>query len=222
MAGVITYFDPTGAVERQGEIRVYRKYPEKIRVDVEHQGLIQTQGFDDEIAWQDRAESLTEEQQRDIRAWLRVWPERLFVARGRGSAYREVGRRVEDTRLEQPGRRSQDLSKAKELYQVEVEDEIGSNRRLDRRKITYLVDSKEQLIYSARWLEPDNPSQIRADRGREASQEVRIDFGNWKRYGGVLWPMEITRWTGGQLDWQIEMEEVQVNRSLPDTVFQKP
>lgn len=229
MRGTITYFDPTGAVARRGALTVYRRYPDQIRVEIEHQGIIQVQGFDSVEFWRARADRLTAEQEREIRAWLRVWPERLFVSRARGNEYREAGRQIEDSGPERPGRVRKDLGRVRELEQVEVEDVIedgrgsgNSPRRSDRRSITYLLDRDGPVIYSARWLEPDDPSPRSAARQGESSRAVRIDFGEWRRLEAVLWPMEITRWLGGQLDWQILMDEVQVNRGVADSVFRRP
>lgn len=222
MLGTITYFDPTGAVARQGKVSLYRQYPEKFRIDIEHQGVIIARGFDGDTTWQALAQGLSERQQRDIRAWLRVFPERLFLTRGRGNAYREVGTIVEDSTPEQPGKMPTDFRKS--LQEVEVEDEIGESghQQRDTQPITYLIDRETSLIYSARWLEPDEVTPGKAAKVAVSSQEVRVDFGNWRQVENILWPLKLTRWQGGRLDWQIELDDVQVNRPLINSLFQQP
>ena len=227
MRGTITYLDPSGAVARQGQVTVYRQDKEQIRVDIEHQGIIKAQGVDKGDAWQALADKLSGAQERDIRGWLRVFPERMFVERGQGKDYRELGS-ILDSRSEPPWRGASKPRQAKKLDQVELQDEIkgtgGGNgnqvSKSDTRGITYLIDRDESLIVSAHWLEPDDPTQSAGSA--TASQEVRVDFGGWRRLEGVLWPMEITRWQGGRVDYHIEMRDVQINRSLPNSLFQKP
>ena len=224
MRGTIAYFDPSSAMTRRNALTIYRKDKEQIRVDVEHQGVIQAQGLYNGEEWQARAGNLSESQERDIRAWLRIFPDRLFVERAKGKAYRELGRLI-DSRPDFPGRGPKDPRAIKQVEQVEVEDVIDRRRgdevrKSDKRLITYLIARDDSLVISASWHEPDDPTQSEGEV--TASREVRVDFGGWRRVGGVLWPLEITRWQGGKLDFHIELQEVQVNRGLPDTVFQKP
>jgi hypothetical protein len=224
--GIITYFDPSGAVARRGNLTVYRKYPNQIRVDVEQDGLIQTQGIDTGSPWQARsAASLTDAQNRDIRGWLRIWPDHLFIARSSGGAYRELGQTIEQARPGPPGHRILYPRPDRVLDLVEVDDDISppgssSNRGGEKRTVSYLVDRERSVVYAARWLEPDDPTQS-AD-STAPSTEIRIDFGDWKRVGGVLWPMRITRYLGGRLDWNVELREVLVNQQLPAAIFQMP
>jgi hypothetical protein len=49
-----------------------------------------------------------------------------------------------------------------------------------------------------------------------------VGFDNWRRVEGLLWLGQITRWTGGRLNWQIEGKDIELNRALPDVLFQKP
>jgi hypothetical protein len=224
--GIITYFDPSGAVARRAILTVYRKYPNQIRVDVEQDGLIQTQGIDTGSPWQARsAASLTDAQNRDIRGWLRIWPDHLFITRSAGGAYRELGQAIEQARPGPPGHRILYPRPDRVLDLVEVDDDISppgsnSNQGGEKRTVSYLVDRERSVVYAARWLEPDDPTQS-AD-STAASTDIRIDFGDWKRVGGVLWPMRITRYVGGRLDWNVELREVLVNAQLPATVFQEP
>ena len=223
-SGTITYFDPRGAILKRGRITVYRNYPDSIRVDIEHQGIVQTQAFDGKDTWQARAAALTDGQERDIRALLDVWPEQLFLARGRGRAYREIGRVFQDSRPSRPVR-SPDDDKLKEFNQVEIQEQIvtppDGNKagKTDRRTITYLIDAKEDRVYSAQWLEADDASK--SDQDGTSRYAVRVDFEKWRRVDGLLWPGQISRWDGGQLQWVIEVKDVQVNAALPSRLFEK-
>jgi hypothetical protein len=39
---------------------------------------------------------------------------------------------------------------------------------------------------------------------------------------GVLWPFEIIKWTGGRVEFRLQVTQLQVNQSLPATLFQAP
>ena len=225
--GTITHFDPTGAIARRANVTVYQRHPDRLRVDIEQDGLIISQGFSQGEVWQARAESLTEEAERDIRAWLRLFPERLFLVRGAGASYREVGRHLEDSRPGSPGRGPSDVRPARELDEVEIEDVIGppaSNptRRSDRRLITYLIDPETSIVHSVRWMEPDDPAEEVIEGSAAATRQVRIEYGGWRRVEGVLWPMEVTHWLGGRVDFRVDVKDVLVNQQLADTVFRDP
>jgi hypothetical protein len=189
-----------------------------MRVVIDRAGSVETIGFDQEAAWKEGSRTLTEAQARDIRAWLRFWPDRLFTSRARGAGYREPGRRLEDIRPATPWREAAQLEQPSVLEQVEVRDSIGPSG--DRRAVTYYIDSNGLLLKSARWLEPDDPS--RADDPRAPKMDSRIDFGNWVERAGVMWPMEITRWLGGEVEFRIEVNDVRVNQQLSDSLFQNP
>jgi len=227
LRGTITYFDPNGAIARRANVTIYQKHPDRLRVDIEQDGLIISQGFSHGEVWQARAESLTEEAERDIRAWLRLFPERLFLVRGAGASYREVGRHLEDSRPGSPGRGPSDVRPARELDEVEIEDVIGppaSNptRLSDRRMITYLIDPETSIVHSVRWMEPDDPAEEVIEGSAAATRQVRIEYGGWRRVEGVLWPMEVTHWLGGRVDFRVDVKDVLVNQQLADTVFRDP
>ena len=52
--------------------------------------------------------------------------------------------------------------------------------------------------------------------------DCRVDWGNWLQLGGVMWPMEITRWLGGRVEFRIQVDEVKVNQTIADAQFQRP
>ena len=227
LRGTITYFDPNGAIARRANVTIYQKHPDRLRVDIEQDGLIISQGFSHGEVWQARAESLTEEAERDIRAWLRLFPERLFLVRGAGASYREVGRHLEDSRPGSPGRGPSDVRPARELDEVEIEDVIGppaSNptRLSDRRMITYLIDPETSIVHAARWMEPDDPTEEVTEGANVATKVVRVDYAGWRRVEGVLWPMEVTHWLGGRVDFRVDVKDVLVNQQLADTSFRDP
>jgi hypothetical protein len=223
--GVITFFDPTGAVARRANITFYQKHPDRLRVEIEQDGLVLIQGCDLGDAWQARADSLSDDEQRLIRGWLRLWPNRLFDARAAGGSYREIGGQIEDSKQGSPGRPPSDLRPAKELDVVEVEDVIGpgkARQSADRRMITYLIDRATGRVYSARWMEPDDPN-AEVNKGTDTpTKQVQVDYENWRRVEGVLWPMEVTHRLGGSVDFRIDVKDVFVNPKLNEAVFQKP
>ena len=222
--GAITYFED-GLVSRQARITIYRKYPDRVRVEIEQGGLLEAFGFDHNSAWRLRSATLSEDDARDVRAWLRLSPERLFVTRGANARYRETGDRIEDSRPFVPGQGARNLRPAKQFDVVELEDTVGlpptPSRVGDLRLISYFVNKDDSTIDSARWLEPDDASR-RIEDPDTPMAEVRVDFAGWRRVNGVLWPMEMVVWRGGKADFRIDLSEVLPNHQMPDTLFQKP
>ena len=224
--GTIAFFDD-GVLTHQARVTIYRKYPNRVRVEVEEDGIVDAWGFDHNEAWKLRSANLTEEKARDIRAWVRLSPERLFLMRGANNRYREAGRHLEDARPTVSGSGPLDMTGTGDVEEIEMEDIIlppatrNPHRAGDRRLVYYQVDKDNNVIHSARWLEPDDP-QADIDDPATPKMDVRVDFGNWRRVEGILWPMEITHRLGGKVDFRIFVSDVLVNQQMPDTVFQNP
>ena len=224
ITGQISFFNRAGQQTGQANITLYRKYPNLMRAVIVRGTSVETVGFDATQAWKSGKAGLSEAEARDIRAWLRLWPERLFTLRSAGARYREAGKRVEEVRPSTPWQAAAQIDPPAVLEQVEIQDTIGAGpdaqRVGDRRSVYYYID-QSSLIRSARWLEPDDP-RARADDRRAAKTDCRTDFGNWLQMGGVMWPMEITRWLGGTVAFRIQVDEVKVNQPVTDSMFQNP
>ena len=223
--GSLTRYDRTGAITSQGTFVIYRKFPVLLRVEVTVGTTTSISGFDSTNPRQSGQTALSSAAARDIRAWLRSGPEWMFLSRASGAAYREPGRRVEDHRPPTPWQPSIDLGQAREYDQAELIDLIGpltpTQGPVDRRRVTYLVDRQTSLVAAARWLEPANPSQDPTTAG--ASQiETRVDFGVWRDLAGVQWPYQITHWSGGAVDYRVQLTSVQMNQNPAGSMFQKP
>ncbi|MEW6209453.1 MAG: hypothetical protein AB1631_13870 [Acidobacteriota bacterium] len=206
LRGSIIYFDNEERAVEQWAVTIYRRYPEQARVEINRGKGVEVYGFDGTKAWREGATRLTEEEARDIRAIVRIWPERLFVTRASGAAYRESGQRVE------PGESGTVIQD-----QVEVEDAIGPVGG-DRRRVSYYINRESAMVEMASWLEPDDPRRKIDDEGA-ALKDVRVEFGRWKSVGGVMWPMEVTHREGGRRDFRIEVNEVKVNAQIDDAKF---
>jgi len=221
--GTMTRYDREGNKTSEAGITLYRRYPDRVRIELEQGGQTIVMGFDDTQAWRSGRASLSEEEARDIRAFLRVWPERLFVGRARGASYREVGRRFEQFKPESPWQDAVKLSPPVEMEQAEMEDRIGAvpapGQVGDRRRVMYYVEKTNHTIQSVRWLEPDDPRR-EVSGGRGPMTDVRIEFGDWRMVEGVLWPFEVVRWSGGRVEYRIVLSEVKMNQTLGDTIFQ--
>jgi hypothetical protein len=215
--GAIIYYDQNGVATEQAALTVYRSYPDRVRVELYRRSGSEVLGFDSLGAWKSGVTILSAEQARDIRAYIRYAPERLFVTRDAGAAYREAGRRIEDNSAASPNQLTFD--------QVEMLDTIGPaplpGRVGDRRLVYYYVNQTDSLVGTARWLEPDNPRQLIDDQN-VAFIDVRADFSRWTRVAGVLWPFEVTHWQGGRVDYRVVIRQVLVNQSLADSIFQRP
>lgn len=207
--GEIIYFDSDEKPIEQWAVTIYRKYPEQARVEIDRGKGLEVYGFDGSNAWKSGTARLTQEAARDIRAMIRIWPERLFMTRAAGAAYREAGQRVE------PGEGGTVI-----CDQVEMEDSIGPAAAsvADRRQVSYYINRASSMIETARWLEPDDPSS-RVDEANVALRDVRVDFAKWKSVSGLLWPMEITHREGGRIDFRIQLNEAVVNPQISDSLF---
>ena len=218
--GAIIYYDASGEATGQYAITIFRGYPDKVRVEIDRGRSAEVFGFDQTSAWKGGVPNLKEEDARDIRAMVRICPERLFVTRGGGSAYREAGRRIEDS----PPVASGGGPTPVVFDQVEMADTLGpaagASRAGDRRSVYYYVNQATSLVETARWLEPDDPRQDPDDEGAVLT-DIRVDFGGWREVSGVTWPFEITHSSGGRVDYRIVLNEVRMNQGLTDAVFKK-
>jgi hypothetical protein len=224
--GSVTWYDQTGAMTRSGSFVMYRKFPSLVRVELTAgQSPVAISGFDGTTPWASGQTALTAAAARDIRQWLRCSPERMFLTRAAGAVYREPGRRVEDHRPPTPWQGAVDLAQPREYDQAEMIDLVGSltptQGPIDRRRVTYLIDRQTSLVAAARWFEPANPGQS-ADTLGVGLVETRVDFGAWRDVAGVQWPFEITHWSGGKVDFRVQLTGVQMNQSPADSLFQHP
>jgi hypothetical protein len=227
--GTLTYLDDNGVAISQANLKLYRKYPDRLRIELERNGATDVSGFDQVQAWRSGRSTLSEEEARDIRAFLRMWPERLFTTRGGGARYREAGRRIEDydpaknPAIPPPQGTKAGLSVV--FDQVEMEDTLGlpptSARAGDRRLVYYYVNRDNSVVTMAQWLEPDDPRQ-RLEDPDFAATDMRIDFAGWQEIDGVLWPTEIICKKGGKKFLRIQLSDVKINQSINDTIFQQP
>jgi hypothetical protein len=222
--GSIIYYDRNGAVIDQANLTVYRAYPNRLRVVLDRKGAVETVGFNGVNAWRAGTASLNAPRAREIRALLRAWPDRLFTSRDGGASYREVGPRLESSRPSRPWQAASRLARPVAYEQVEMQDVLvpaAAGLSGDRRSVTYYVNRDTATIEAARWLEPDNP--LRAISDPDAPKlDVRVDFGDWRRVGPVLWPYDIVHWLGGRVDYRITVSQVQMNQPLAATIFLNP
>ncbi|HIK12995.1 MAG TPA: hypothetical protein IGS52_22505 [Oscillatoriaceae cyanobacterium M33_DOE_052] len=219
--GTISYFDRDGKMTGQSAITLYRKYPDKLRVEIGSGGTVTVSGFDQTSAWRAGSARVSEEEARDIRQWLRLWPDRLFITRAAGAPYREGGRHLEHHKPPAPGRAPEILAQPVVSEVVQIEDTIGpqsGNSARDKRRISYHINGQESTVSTARWLEPDDPRRSAEDFSAPM-MEVRVEFARWQQVGGVLWPFEVTHWLGGKVDFRIDVLEVKFNQPMPDTLF---
>lgn len=218
--GAITYYDINGIEVQRVGMTLYRGYPDRLRLEIERPGGSEVSGFDGRASWRAGVAGLKEADARDIRSWARMWPDRLFVDRNNGAKYREVGRFADErAAVEAVGTQEQTVV----AEQVEVEDTVGplAEGPLDWRRVSYYLDSRTSLVYSARWLEPNDPN-LRVDDPAAALVDVRVDFSNWAEVEGVAWPFQVTHYWGGRLDFRIDVSGVEFDQQAPDTIFQDP
>jgi outer membrane lipoprotein-sorting protein len=225
--GTLNRYDRSGAATQQAGITFYNRYPDQLRVELDHgAGNIEIFGFDQTTSWSNAKSSLSASDARDVRSWLRSRPERLFTKRGGGSPYREAGMIYEDYIPGMPWQGPQTLSPEVQAYQVEVLDTVTPAQGAtvawsDRRRSYYYVNRTGSLIWSQRWMEPEDPTQDPDDK-KTSKIAMQVDFRNYKAVGGVQWPFDIVHWYGGNVDYRITVTDVKMNQPLPDTLFQRP
>jgi len=232
--GSIIYYDTSGRATGQYAVTILRGYPDRVRVEIDRGSTRETFGFNQTSAWKGGVANPTAAQERDIRALVRFCPERLFVSRAGGAAYREAGQRIDDIRpmdgssdwTSAPSSGASETQADQTIFdQVEVTDSLGpaASRSAagDVRRLYYYVDTKSSLVSAARWLEPDDPRKSIDDEAASFT-DVRVDFGDWRESGGVKWPFRIVHSTGGRVDFKLVLNEVKVNESLAEAVFQRP
>jgi hypothetical protein len=223
--GAITFYSGDGAVTGQANLTIYRAYPGRLRVELDRGGSVETVGFDGVSAWREGAPTLNEQRARDIRTWLRAWPERLFTTRAAGATYREAGPRVELSKPGRPWQGPTSIVPPISYEQIAMEDILGlppgPGRVGDRRFVLYYVNRNTSTVESARWLEPDNPQQAVTNSSVQM-KDVRVDFSDWQTVEGILWPFDISHWLGGKVDYRITVTQVQMNQPLADSIFQGP
>lgn len=225
--GTLIQYSLDGLDTQQLGIKLYRSYPNRLRLEISEGGKTWVAGFDGKEAWREGIDKLQDVDARDIRSWMRMWPERLFMERGKEATFREVGQFIDERAGRRPDRESTNQGQETVADRLEVEDTIeldpqDSHEAGDRRRITYYLDSEKSLVYAARWLEPVDPTKSIEDVNA-ALIDVRVDFGRWTQIGnGTIWPFEVTCWRGGRIDFRVDVNDVKFNEPVGDTLFENP
>jgi len=230
--GSIVYYDTNGRANSQFGVILAHGYPDQLRIEIDRGDSLETSGFNTVAAWRRNVANLTEAEARDIRAVARWCPERLFLTRAAGSAYRELGKRIEDsfgspTVPDWTDPVSTSVVPATQITfdEVEITDGLGpvatASNPGDIRRICYYVDSTTSLVTTVRWLEPDNPRKS-IDDGTAAFTDMRVDFSDWRDINGVKWPFKMIHSTGGRVDFKLIWSEVRQNASVSPGIFQTP
>lgn len=220
--GKIAYYDDRGNQTSSAALTLYRIYPDMLRVELAWYSGNATgvYGVGENDAWEQGVSVPSADDMRDIRAFLRVWPERLFVARGNGAYYSELGSHIEDFKLTGPGEPPVDIDPAITFDQVQIEDVIKISST-DIRLIYYYVDRIDSRVKALRYMEPEDPDADPTDPATDKI-DARVDFDNWHTVNDVLWPFLVTHRLGGKVDFRIWVSDVAINQSLSSDLFQRP
>lgn len=217
--GKIAYYDDQGNQTSAGQITLYRVYPDLLRLEVEWTSGKEVYGIDNLGAWVEGKPVISDDDMREIRAFLRIWPERLFIARSQGAPYREVGIHREDFKLAGPGQPSLDVEPGITFDQVQVEDTLQVQPS-EKRRVYYYVNQSNSRVSALRYPEPDDPNADALDPQTD-STEARVDFDDWHTVNNILWPYLITHRLGGKVDFRIWVSEVTVNQSPSPDLFRR-
>jgi hypothetical protein len=225
--GTITYYDRTGAKTGEASIALYVSYPDDLRVEIDPgDGKPETAGFSQGMTWSSAKDSLTATESRDIRAWLRTRPERLFVKYAAGSKYREAGAVLEDHIPKTPWQAAQDPDQPAHLDQVELIDDLAPVGQAknggaisDLRRTYYYVNEADGTVRRVKWMEPDDPAQDTHDGGTP-NAAIQVDFGDYRKVAGAEMPFDLVHWWGGKVDYRITLSYVRVNQAFAHSLFE--
>lgn len=219
--GKIAYYDDRGNQTSSAALTLYRIYPDLLRVELAWDTGTGTDlfGVDENDAWVHGVSTSSADDMRDIRAFLRIWPERLFVLRNNGAGYRELGSHTEDVKLAGPGEPPVDIDPAITFDQVQVEDLIKISST-DKRILFFYVDRSNSRVSALRYMEPEDPNADPSEPGTDKIDN-RVDFDNWHTVDSVLWPFLITHRLGGKVDFRIWVSDVSMNQSLDSSLFRR-
>jgi hypothetical protein len=220
MRGKIAYYGDSGNQTSERWVSFYRLYPDSLKVELHWETATEVYGVDQIGAWIEGAAVVSEDDMRDICGFIRIWPERLFVARNLGAPYQEIGRHIEDFKPGEPGGPSLEIEPAITFDQVQVEDTIDMQSP-QMRIIYYYINHSDSRIGALRYMEPEDPNGDPTDPTTDAI-EVRVDFDDWRVVDNVWWPFVITHRLGGKVDFRIWISEVLINQGMERNNFQRP
>jgi hypothetical protein len=226
--GTISYYDLSGDKTGEAAIALYVNYPDDLRVEIDRgDGKPQTVGFSQGTTWSSLKDSFSPAEGRDIRAWLRTRPERLFAKYATGSGYREAGAVLEDHVPKTPWQAAQDPDQPPKLDQVELIDDLGPAGQAangagiaDLRRTYYYVNQTDSAVRRVRWMEPDDPAQD-PNSTKKSNTAIQVDFGDYRKVAGTLMPFDIVHWWGGKVDYRINFASVRINQALAQPLFQR-
>lgn len=227
ISGNLTTYARDEKVTSQAAFKLYRQYPNQLRLELTYSDRVDIVGTDGIAVWTNNPGQVTALEARDIQGWGRLWPERLFIDRAAGGAYREVGKYTEEYQAASPGKGLVILNPRPESDQIEIQDDTGvlplgdSKTTSNVRSVNYFVDTQTSLIRRMSWLEPEDPS-LQPDDPALPWLDVRVGFDNWQTVGTTLWPFEIVRWWGGKVDLILKLSTVEINQAVDDSLFKGP
>jgi outer membrane lipoprotein-sorting protein len=175
-----------------GSMTMYRKEPDKVRMDIEVMGMIITQAFDGETAWwvnpQTGSPEEMSEQQSESMKRMSFGIDALLYPEKYGITYSYKGKEKIDE---------------KEYFVLEQTFPDGF-------KATIYIDPKTYLSYKSK-------STIVNQMGVEVEQEtLETDY---KNVGGMMIAHSITIFQGGEEYMKINVTEMTFNSGLEDAFF---
>ena len=177
-----------------GNITIYQKYPDKMRIDVEVMGIMITQAFDGEKAWMTNPQSGTVEDMPDLLAKnlkrQAFGPRALLEPEKYGISYAFKGKeKVND----------------KECLVLEQSSKDGF-------KATLYIDPATYLIYKTKFRGIDMTGT-----GAEVDSESISE--DYKNEGGQIMSHKTSTFQNGVLAMNISYVKITVNSKLEDALF---
>jgi outer membrane lipoprotein-sorting protein len=175
-----------------GSLTIYKKEPDKRRTDIEVMGMLITQAYDGEVAWFTNPQTgATEELSGD---------QAIQLKRQAMSSLASVYPEKYGISWETKGKET-------------IEDKeylVLSSTYSDGFNITHYVDPDTYLTYKTK-------SVTTGQMGTEV--EVEQYSADYKKIGGMVFPMVITSYQDGEEYSVIKIEKIEKNTGLEDSLF---
>ena len=177
-----------------GTVTIYQKEPNKTRQDMEVMGMMITQAFDGEVAWFTNPQTGAVE---ELTGSALEYSKKGAVEMGNEVLLNPEKFGVTYTL------KGKETIEGKEYFVLERMFESGATT-------TMWVDTGNYLVYKQNQITTDG-------MGGEIEQE--LIFSDYQKVDGILYPMTLTIYQGGEEFLNITMTELTFNSGLEDSFF---
>jgi hypothetical protein len=227
LSGKISRYDREGQKKGEFNLRIFKKNPNLIKVEIANESGAMVYGMDQATTWKLGFEKVTLDDLHEIHGWLRIWPDWFLAARTADKAYAMTGTQSISAIPVEPKTDPILLNPMAELTKLEIEDAIGPNSDnpgkdpFERRVVTYGIDKATNLIFMASWIEPYTANDDLNDP-QSKRVLVQVYFLDYKQIQGIWWPSKLVHLVGYSVDSIIQLNDIALNPPIDDKLFKTP